>query len=366
MQSLEKSREHRFATATAFLQALDEAEAPTEASGGVRAQRAAGSHAGAGGGAGAGSRAGARPGGRPRWSAVALVVRRHRGRQDAMAGTRPRWSRRRPSRRPRRPTWPTATRRSRAGWRTATSRPRAARWNRRCPSGPRTGASVTCWGAWPTPTTSTRRRWALPGSDHARRGLPRRSGAAVPPRHVAGRAPAGRRRAGPGDREDRRARGRPAGEGRQRRHRPRRGGSAPPLRWTTSARASASIRCRCRSSSSRRPQSCEEKKVIVVKLKGLGDVRALPALRALGGRRLGPLRFGGADTRCMRKELAEAIAALDDKDEKEAARPRARRGGDAADERRCATTRRTCSPAWCWCSRCSSSTRSASCSRCRC
>jgi tetratricopeptide (TPR) repeat protein len=63
--------------------------------------------------------------------------------------------------------------------------------------------------------------------------------------------------------------------------------------------------------------SCEEKKVFVVKLKGLGDARALPALRALGGRRLGPLRFGGADTRCMRQELAAAIAALDDKDEKE-------------------------------------------------
>jgi len=60
--------------------------------------------------------------------------------------------------------------------------------------------------------------------------------------------------------------------------------------------------------------SCEEKKVVVAKLKDLGDVRALPALRALGGRRLGPLRFGGADTRCMRTELAEAIAKLDDKE----------------------------------------------------
>ncbi|HEY7370923.1 MAG TPA: protein kinase [Polyangia bacterium] len=60
--------------------------------------------------------------------------------------------------------------------------------------------------------------------------------------------------------------------------------------------------------------SCEEKKVVVAKLKDLGDVRALPALRALGGRRLGPLRFGGADTRCMKTELAEAIAKLDDKE----------------------------------------------------
>jgi eukaryotic-like serine/threonine-protein kinase len=64
----------------------------------------------------------------------------------------------------------------------------------------------------------------------------------------------------------------------------------------------------------KKAQSCEEKKVVVAKLKSLGDVRALPALRALGGRRLGPLRFGGADTRCMKKELPEAIAALDEKD----------------------------------------------------
>ena len=70
--------------------------------------------------------------------------------------------------------------------------------------------------------------------------------------------------------------------------------------------------------------SCEEKKVVVVKLKGLGDARALPALRGLGGRRFGPVRFGGADTRCMKDELAEAIAALDDKDEKESPPPRSK------------------------------------------
>ena len=34
--------------------------------------------------------------------------------------------------------------------------------------------------------------------------------------------------------------------------------------------------------------SCEEKKVVVVKLKGLGDVRALPALRAPGRPAPGP------------------------------------------------------------------------------
>jgi len=67
----------------------------------------------------------------------------------------------------------------------------------------------------------------------------------------------------------------------------------------------------------KKASSCEEKKVIVAKLKDLGDERALPALRALGGRRLGPLRFGGADTRCMKQELGEAIAALDKSDKKD-------------------------------------------------
>ena len=78
----------------------------------------------------------------------------------------------------------------------------------------------------------------------------------------------------------------------------------------------------------KKASSCEEKKVVVVKLKGLGDARALPSLRALGGRRLGPLRFGGADTRCMKDELSEAIAALDDNDEKKEAPParKTRRG----------------------------------------
>jgi hypothetical protein len=83
----------------------------------------------------------------------------------------------------------------------------------------------------------------------------------------------------------------------------------------------------------RKAASCEEKKVVVVKLKGLGDVKALPALRALGGRRLGPLRFGGADTRCMKQELTETIAALEEKDGSAAPVRKTRRGradeGDA-------------------------------------
>ena len=76
----------------------------------------------------------------------------------------------------------------------------------------------------------------------------------------------------------------------------------------------------------KKAQSCEEKKVIVVKLKGLGDTRALPAVRALRGRSLGPLRFGGADTRCMRAELAETISALEEKDGVKPPTRRTRRG----------------------------------------
>jgi serine/threonine-protein kinase len=65
---------------------------------------------------------------------------------------------------------------------------------------------------------------------------------------------------------------------------------------------------------------CEEKKMLVEKLRDLGDPRALPALRALGGRRIGPLRLGGANTRCMKKELPAAIKELEAK------------AGDAAEE----------------------------------
>jgi len=76
----------------------------------------------------------------------------------------------------------------------------------------------------------------------------------------------------------------------------------------------------------KKASSCDEKKVIVAKLKDLGDTRALPALRALGGRRLGPLRFGGADTRCMKTELADAIAALEPKDSSDKPARKTRRG----------------------------------------
>jgi hypothetical protein len=59
--------------------------------------------------------------------------------------------------------------------------------------------------------------------------------------------------------------------------------------------------------------TCDERKVMVEKLRGLGDPRALPAMRGLRGRSLGPLRFGASDTACMKKELPEAIKELEKK-----------------------------------------------------
>jgi eukaryotic-like serine/threonine-protein kinase len=63
----------------------------------------------------------------------------------------------------------------------------------------------------------------------------------------------------------------------------------------------------------RRAPSCEEKKPWVGKLRELGDVRALPALRGLRGRRMGPISWGGTNVSCMKTELPEAIAALQKK-----------------------------------------------------
>ena len=74
--------------------------------------------------------------------------------------------------------------------------------------------------------------------------------------------------------------------------------------------------------------TCEEKKDWVGKLSDLGDPRALPALRGLRARRMGPISWGGTDVGCMKKELADAIAALDKKagtPEKKAGTPERRR-----------------------------------------
>ena len=60
-------------------------------------------------------------------------------------------------------------------------------------------------------------------------------------------------------------------------------------------------------------RTCEEKKVLVEKLRDMDDPRALPALRELRGRNIGPFRLGSSDTGCMKKELPEAIKALEKK-----------------------------------------------------
>jgi tetratricopeptide (TPR) repeat protein len=71
----------------------------------------------------------------------------------------------------------------------------------------------------------------------------------------------------------------------------------------------------------KKARGCEEKKMLVEKLRDLGEPRALPALRDLRGRNIGGLfRLGGANTRCMKKELPAAIKELEAK------------GGSTADE----------------------------------
>ena len=69
MQALEKSREHRFATATAFLQALEDAEAPVEASGGIDIGATIAAGSGGVGGLRPAWAAGASVGWQPRWLA---------------------------------------------------------------------------------------------------------------------------------------------------------------------------------------------------------------------------------------------------------------------------------------------------------
>jgi hypothetical protein len=64
----------------------------------------------------------------------------------------------------------------------------------------------------------------------------------------------------------------------------------------------------------KKAQTCDERKALVAKLRDYGEPRALPALRALRGRSFGRLfRLGGGNTGCMKKELPEAIKELEQK-----------------------------------------------------
>ncbi len=70
----------------------------------------------------------------------------------------------------------------------------------------------------------------------------------------------------------------------------------------------------------KKAQTCEERKDLVEQLRTAGDTRALPALKSLksrGGSGLGRLMSrlsgGGAATGCMKKELADAIKELEEK-----------------------------------------------------
>ncbi|HEY2904074.1 MAG TPA: hypothetical protein VGL59_26030, partial [Polyangia bacterium] len=64
----------------------------------------------------------------------------------------------------------------------------------------------------------------------------------------------------------------------------------------------------------RQARTCDDRKPLVEKLRGMGDGRALPALRGLRGKMIGHVvRLGGTNTACMKKELAAAIKALETK-----------------------------------------------------
>jgi len=76
----------------------------------------------------------------------------------------------------------------------------------------------------------------------------------------------------------------------------------------------------------RKADDCEGRKEWVQKLRQLGDPRALPALRALRPRRMGPISWGGADVKCMKTELPEAIADLEKKSGHVEPTKRTRRG----------------------------------------
>jgi tetratricopeptide (TPR) repeat protein len=76
----------------------------------------------------------------------------------------------------------------------------------------------------------------------------------------------------------------------------------------------------------RKAADCEEKKGWVEKLRKLGDVRALPALRGLRVRRMGPISWGGTNIGCMKQELTDAINELDKKSGGHPERHTTRRG----------------------------------------
>ena len=166
MQAMEKSREHRFATATAFLQALDDAEAPVEASGGImigptiahrrgrgrrpatppgrRARRSGGGRAGGRGPAGGRHRgreeSGRARGGAGRGAAQACAPAARHGRPLQEGGNLA------------------------GGRQPVVGAPRAGAGA--VGAARRTGASATCSGGWPTPTTGPGGARPLPRSDH--------------------------------------------------------------------------------------------------------------------------------------------------------------------------------------------------------
>ena len=278
LQALEKSREHRFASATAFLQALEDAEAPAEISAAVALdadapRRTRGAGEAAAPGRGDGRRAGWRPRSSAwRWSSAASSP------SSATAGTRAALVAAPPTPAPAPPAWRTATRRSRAGWRTANLASARRALEQALAERPKDGRVRYMLGR--VAYADDRHEEALA---HYREAITLDAGfrgdpvllahvdaLLAEPRQADGGARPGHRR--------RSARRRPTCWRRSPTTAPTSSaGSGPPPRSTSMGRASASIGCRCRSWSSRRRGTCEEKKVVVAKL-----TRARRRARAAG------------------------------------------------------------------------------------
>ena len=302
---------------TAFLQALEDAEAAPEASGAYKSRGPR--RAWAGRRASAGPRRAGRSGG---WDGVAVVaccgrVGAWRGHQAHPRPAR-RWLRAGRSGARAARHWRIATRRSRPGWRTATSRPPAARSSRLANDRPRRGASATCSAGWRSPTTGTggagvHYREAI-SLDAGFRGDPV---LLVAHRHHARSRP--RQATAPWIPSSRRF-GKPAVDllekvANEGAHLDA-ASDAPPPRSKRLARASASIRFSLSILELKKASSCEEKEGSLSRSCKGPRRRAAPGRRSAGSAaELGPLSFGGADTRARKMELPE-IAALEEKDGK--------------------------------------------------
>ena len=251
LQALEKHREHRFASATAFLQALDDAEAASDA--------------GAELDGGATAIADARGAGGPRlpWAVAARALSGRRGRRAIVAGALA------------------------VAVVLAIAIARRPRHATQAVRGSAAGPAHA--GGAARPSAAVRPPPEPPAIEHAK-----------PPAPAAG---------APSDDElvDQLARTANESGDPLRRHR-------AAARLQELGRGDRVDQVSMTIFDLRQARNCDERKPLVDKLRGFGDPRALPALRGLRGVRIGRVvRIGGANTSCMKKELAAAIKALENK-----------------------------------------------------